>query len=152
VDGKQIKEQVLERVAEIYNWIDEQIVKKGSAETCDACGKCCDFEAFGHKLYVTTLELMYLAANLPAEDIRAMNGGVCPYNSGGKCSIYDYRFSGCRIFNCKGDIEFQGRLSEAAVGKFKAICEEFDIPYSYKELFRHGFAEGEFTPLRFYQR
>ena len=26
---------------------------------CRACGKCCDFKNFGHRLYVTTPELIY---------------------------------------------------------------------------------------------
>ncbi len=32
---------------------------------CVASGKCCKFERYGHRLYVTTAELEYFAAVLP---------------------------------------------------------------------------------------
>jgi Fe-S-cluster containining protein len=135
--------QPLKRVAEIYKWLDSQIRKSVHlAGICDACGKCCDFSKFDHRLFVTTPELVYLAANLGAENVRPMTtsrGSTslttgCPYNVDGKCTIYEYRFSGCRIFSCKGDTDFQSRLSESAVKKFKAICEQFQIPYRYTDL------------------
>jgi Fe-S-cluster containining protein len=135
--------QPLKRVAEIYKWLDSQIRKSVHlAGICDACGKCCDFIKFDHRLFVTTPELMYLAANLGDENVRPMTTGRgstslttgCPYNIGGKCSVYEHRFSGCRIFSCKGDTDFQSRLSESAVKKFKAICEQFQIPYRYTDL------------------
>lgn len=127
--------QPLKRVAEIYKWLDSQIRKSVHlAGICDACGKCCDFAQFDHRLFVTTPELMYLAAYLGAENVKPATTGRCPYNVKGKCSVYEHRFSGCRIFSCKGDTDFQSRLSESAVKKFKAICEQFQIPYRYTDL------------------
>jgi Fe-S-cluster containining protein len=101
---------------------------------CYTCGKCCDFGKFGHRLFITTPELMYLAANLGEENIKPMTTGLCPYNVSGKCSIYELRFSGCRIFFCKGDKDFQGGLSEKTLKKFKLLCREFQIPYCYTDL------------------
>jgi Fe-S-cluster containining protein len=127
--------QPLKRVTEIYKWLDSQIRKSVHlAGICDACGKCCDFAQFDHRLFVTTPELMYLAAYLGAENVKPATTGRCPYNVKGKCSVYEHRFSGCRIFSCKGDTDFQSRLSESAVKKFKAICEQFQIPYRYTDL------------------
>ena len=127
--------QLLKRVAEIYKWLDSQIRKSVHlAGICDACGKCCDFESFDHHLFVTTPELIYLAANLGAENVKPMTTGRCPYNIRGKCSVYEHRFSGCRIFSCKGDTDFQSRLSESALKRFKSICKEFQIPYRYTDL------------------
>jgi Fe-S-cluster containining protein len=127
--------QLLKRVAEIYKWLDSQIHKSAHlAGICDVCGKCCDFESFGHKLFVTPPELMYLRASLRSENLKPMKASRCPYNSKGKCSIYEHRFSGCRIFSCKGDLDFQNELSEKALKKFKAICEQFRIPYRYTDL------------------
>jgi hypothetical protein len=77
---------------------------------------------------------MYLAANLGVKSTKPMLTNICPYNIEGKCSVYEHRFSGCRIFSCKGDTDFQSRLSESAVKKFKAICEQFQIPYRYTDL------------------
>ena len=51
-----------------------------------------------------------------------------------KCSVHAYRFSGCRIFCCKGKATFQSELTESAIKKFKALCDELQIPYRYVEL------------------
>jgi hypothetical protein len=119
-------------VAEVYEWIDSQIGQ--TASQCEACGKCCDFEDYDHRLFVTGAELIYFAAKIGPKKIKPMPAGRCPYNIDGECTVYPYRFGGCRIFSCKGDKDFQSRLSEQAVEKFKAICEEFHIPYRYTDL------------------
>jgi Fe-S-cluster containining protein len=127
--------QLLKKVAEVYDWLDLQIRESTRlAGVCDACGDCCDFESFDHRLFVTPPELMYLAAKLGAENIRPMTTSRCPYNIGGKCTVYEYRFAGCRIFCCKADTDFQSRLSESALRKFKSICTEVRIPYRYNDL------------------
>ncbi len=127
--------QLINKVAEVYNWLNSQIEDhKDLAGRCYACGKCCDFESFEHKLFVTPPELIYLRTNLHSENLKLMKTGHCPYNAGGKCGVYEHRFSGCRIFSCKGDLDFQNELSEKALKKFKAICEQFQIPYRYTDL------------------
>jgi hypothetical protein len=127
--------QLLKRVAEIYKRLDLQIREAGdSAGACEACGKCCDFAQFDHHLFVTTPELTYLAAKIGTENIKPMTTSRCPYNTDGKCTIYEYRFAGCRIFCCKGDDDFQNRLSESALRKFKSICTDFQISYRYADL------------------
>jgi len=129
------RQQLLKRTAKIYDWLDSEIRKSVSlAGQCDACGKCCDFKSFGHHLFVTTPELIYLAAELGDKNVRPMPTGRCPYNIEGKCEVYKHRFAGCRIFCCKADAHFQSRLSESAVAKFKSICSEFQIPYRYSDL------------------
>lgn len=77
---------------------------------------------------------MYLTANLGAENIKPMTDSRCPYNIDGKCTIYEYRFAGCRIFCCNADADFQSRLSEEVLKKLKSTCAEFQIPYRYTDL------------------
>jgi len=133
--GYKTQEKILRKVAEIYNWIEQQLGVNGElAGRCDACGKCCDFDAFEHRLFVTVPELMYLAAKLNVDDLKPMLTGRCPYNIDGKCTVYKYRFAGCRIFCCKADADFQNSLSESALEKLKAICLEFEVPYRYTDL------------------
>ena len=135
VAGSKAKSELLNRVAEVYDWLDEQIrLNNGLAGRCDNCGRCCDFEAFDHRLFVTPPELMYLAANLGAENVKPMPDSWCPYHLICQCTVYEYRFAGCRIFSCKGDADFQSGLSESALKKFKSICTEFNIPYRYTDL------------------
>jgi len=135
--------QLLKRVAEIYDWLDLQVRSNSDlAGTCDVCGKCCHFDTpapaaergFDHRLFVTPPELMYLAANLDAEKIKPMPTSRCPYHLDGKCTIYEYRFASCRIFCCNGDVDFQNRLSESTLKKLKSLCTEFQIAYHYADL------------------
>ena len=127
--------RISKRVAEIYNRLDSQIRENAElAGKCEACGKCCDFEKFDHRLFVTPPELIYLAEQMPDKKLRSMLTGRCPYNEEGKCSIYEHRFAGCRIFCCHGDADFQSKLSESVLTKFKAVCEELQIPYRYTDL------------------
>ncbi|MHC4891001.1 MAG: hypothetical protein ACYTEO_16230 [Planctomycetota bacterium] len=118
--------QLLTKVAEVYDWLDLQVRNHSDlAGVCDACGKCCDFKTPSS------------ASEKP------MPASRCPYNIGGKCRIYKYRFAGCRIFCCRADADFQSRLSESALKKFKSICTEFQIPYRYNDLptALNGFAD-----------
>jgi hypothetical protein len=147
VAGCGANSRLIEEVAEIYNWLRSQIRDYADlAGLCDACGRCCDFGSFApvskrgpargfdHRLFVTTPELMYLTANLGAENIKPMPTSRCPYNIDGKCTVYEYRFAGCRIFCCNADADFQSRLSESALEKLKSVCTEFQIPYRYTDL------------------
>ena len=77
---------------------------------------------------------MYLAAKIGEENIRPMAGRRCPYNVEGRCTIYENRFAGCRTFFCKADEDEQNKLSELSLGKFKALCGDFGVPYRYGEL------------------
>jgi Fe-S-cluster containining protein len=135
VAGSKTNNPLLERVGEIYKHVDLQVRRSSdSAGQCRACGRCCDFDSFDHRLFVTPPELMYLAAHLNAEGLKAMTTGRCPYNVADKCTVYPYRFAGCRIFCCKAGADFQSRLSESALEKLKSICTELRIPYRYVDL------------------
>jgi Fe-S-cluster containining protein len=130
VDNKAMKQvnQIISEVSGIYQWLEGELAKL--SQSCDACGKCCDFESFGHRLYVTTPELMYFRYYLGPE-IKEMATGVCPYRIDGKCTVYPYRFAGCRIFTCKGDTEKENQICEEAVRRFKALCNEYGLDYHY---------------------
>ena len=133
VERLKTNEKLLHEVAEIYVWLDSQIDENLSGK-CNTCGQCCDFVAFNHRLYVTAPEIMYLTANLNVDTLEPMVTGRCPYNMEGKCSVYEYRFSGCRIFNCKANPNVQSDLSEMALKKLKSICIKYRIPYRYMDL------------------
>jgi Fe-S-cluster containining protein len=128
-------DQIIATVSEIYNWIEvQQFVNEEIVGQCVACGKCCDFEQYDHRLYVTTPEIIYFVEKIGKENIRQMTKSNCCYQIDRKCSVHAHRFSGCRIFCCKGDAGFQSELTESAIKKFKALCAELQIPYRYAEL------------------
>jgi Fe-S-cluster containining protein len=135
VEGCGIDAPVVKKVGAIYDWLAGQFrLHAELAGACESCGRCCDFEAFDHRLFVTPPELIYLAAHLGRENVKPMPADRCPYNVGGKCGIYEHRFAGCRIFCCKGDVDFQSELSEEALKRLKSLCTEFGIPYNYADL------------------
>ncbi len=124
-----MKPDILHAVAEVYDWLDEQ----NTARTpCDQCGKCCDFEAFDHRLFVTSPEMIYFIASTGSA--KPMPRQTCPYNIDGNCSVHRHRFAGCRIFSCIENGRSQSSLSEETIEKFKSICNEFNVPYRYTDL------------------
>lgn len=70
---------ICSEVKKIYDWLDSNI--KPLNNKCDACGKCCYFDSFGHKLFVTTPELLYFYENV--KPLRKMTGSCCPYLENG---------------------------------------------------------------------
>lgn len=126
---------LLQAVAEVYEWIDWQVRGNGNlAGHCRACGDCCDFARFDHRLFVTPPEMIYLAAKVGVENLRSMPGSQCPYQADGRCTVYEHRFAGCRIFCCGASPDFQSALSERAISRLRALCERFNIPYRYTDL------------------
>lgn len=127
---KSKKSKIRNEVKQIYDWLEKEIKNFGAY--CPACGKCCDFESYGHKLYVSSPELLYFYENL--KPLRKMSIGQCPYLEDNKCTAREFRFAGCRIFFCKGNSEKQNELSEQILNKFKKLCEDNNFPYQYLEI------------------
>ncbi|MCD4830273.1 MAG: YkgJ family cysteine cluster protein [Anaerohalosphaeraceae bacterium] len=129
-------EEITRKTRQIYDWIDKEV--DSLQNSCESCGKCCDFADFGHKLYVSPPEMVYFAQNVT---VLPMTKSICPYQKDGLCSVYEHRFAGCRIFSCgknaeaRADLaEKQAILSEKALGKFKDICITHDLDYFYTDL------------------
>jgi Fe-S-cluster containining protein len=120
--------QIIQEVQAIYSWLDAGIAAIGRG--CRACGNCCDFDAYGHRLYVTTPEFIYFK-HFVGPDLKPMPTGVCPYRVDNKCTVYPYRFSGCRIFDCRTDALAQTKLCEQSIHRFKELCNTLNIPYRY---------------------
>ena len=127
---------IAREVADVYAWIERQMASPTGESPCRACGRCCDFAAYDHRLYVTTPELVYLLHHTPEDGIRLMPADTCPYNEAGRCAIHTHRFAGCRIFFCNGQIsaEGQGEVMEEAIRRFKDVCRRFNLPYRYCDL------------------
>ena len=127
--------RLIAEMADLYAWIDGQLrLDAGGAGQCEACGACCDFPVYGHRLYVTPPELAYLATKLGTTALKPMLTGRCPYQQDQRCTVHEHRFATCRVFCCKGDAAFQSELSEAVLKKLKAMCERWEIPYRYQDL------------------
>ncbi len=110
---------------------------------CINRGDCCKFAAFGHRLYVTDVELAYFLRGqsgriLPADPA----AGACPYQQAGRCTAREHRPLGCRIFFCdENGRDWQGPEYERRLGRLKQVGERFGIPYRYRE-WLSALAEG----------
>jgi hypothetical protein len=71
--------KICSEVKKIYDWLDSNI--KNFNPQCTACGKCCDFGTFGHKLFITTPELLYFYKNV--KNFKPMATQSCPYLENG---------------------------------------------------------------------
>ncbi|MHC4214911.1 MAG: YkgJ family cysteine cluster protein [Planctomycetota bacterium] len=129
------QKKITTAVEKIYSRINQhRKANPNKSGNCNACGKCCDFETFDHRLYITTPELIYLTEKIGKKNIRPMKTPGCPYNIDGKCNIYNHRFTACRIFACSADPDFQSQLTESTLKQLKEICKKFKIDYKYTDL------------------
>ena len=127
--------QISEEVEQVYRWLAAQLGEHtDQSQGCLCCGSCCDFDKFGHRLFVTTPEMVYFLSHIKPDNRLKMANGVCPYLVFGECSVHKYRFAGCRIFFCKADNDLQSQLSEDSLGRLKDICRRYSIPYRYQDL------------------
>jgi Fe-S-cluster containining protein len=105
---------------------------------CDRSGRCCRFEAFGHLLFVTTVELAAFAQRRPPN--ANPDGPGCRYQIGGLCTAHTVRPFGCRVFFCD---PAAGQWQEDQYAHFhtrlKALHDELNVPYLYVE-WRQGLA------------
>ncbi|MCC7569000.1 MAG: hypothetical protein KO463_05250, partial [Candidatus Methanofastidiosa archaeon] len=70
-----VRERVVAHVRAVYRWIDRctgRTARSAEDNGCRACGRCCDFDAYEHRLYVTAPELLYFMSTLTPENLRAM--------------------------------------------------------------------------------
>jgi hypothetical protein len=122
--------EVIAAIRELYAEVDREVA--GQSPTCWNKGACCRFGEYGHRLYVTSLEVAYyLAAGGPAPRV---TGNVCPHAWDGKCHARDCRPLGCRIFYCDPNAQhWQGPLTEKFLARLRKLHQQFDVPYVYAD-------------------
>ncbi len=120
------------RLAVLYDSVDSAIA--GYGPVCRNRGLCCRFADFGHRLYVSTVELTYFVRHardswrLPGED------DACPYHHAGRCEARTFRPLGCRIFFCEPEArEWQGPEYESRLIELRRVGSRFGVAYRYVE-------------------
>lgn len=142
--------EVRTEILRIYGLLQEEIDRR--QPVCQASGRCCRFEEYGHRLFVTTLELAVFAADLrevePVKPVASPRGlpvlgqltTGCVYQIDGLCSVHLIRPFGCRIFFCDPSAEaWQQAQYEHFHGLLKRAHETLNVPYYYVE-WRAGLA------------
>jgi len=123
-----LRPEVIRAMQEFYAEADREIAEQGP--NCWNKGECCRFGEFGHRLYVTTLEIVYYLAtgNLPPP----VTADACPHSLDGRCVVRRHRPLGCRVFHCDPHAQqWQGPLTERRLIRLRAMHEELKVPYEY---------------------
>lgn len=132
-DPNDARSAFLARMTEFYARVDDEI--RSRAPVCTNRGLCCKFNQYGHRLYVSAVELAYFLDAQAAAGIRPVTeADGCPYQIDGRCTARGHRPLGCRIFFCDpASQDWQGPAYEQALAELKRIGEEFGIQYEYRE-------------------
>ena len=126
--------EVLAAVGEIYARVQAEIDAR--QPVCQISGRCCRFESFGHRLFVTTAEMATFRRQLPAPLAvhTGWDGTGCPFQIAGRCGVHAIRPFGCRIFFCDAtSTEWQQAQYEQFHAEIRFLHERLEIPYFYVE-------------------
>ena len=141
----------------LYTELDAAIAAKGP--TCWSSGKCCKFDDFGHRLYVTGLEIAWFLGQVEAEESKVQgrksevesggdavgirlpqlaeppeHPGACPYQIDDLCSTHTVRPLGCRIFFCQQGTEaWQQDLYEDYLNRLQSLHDQHGLEYRYMD-------------------
>lgn len=142
----------LQAVTAVYQALAEAIDTR--RPLCRASGDCCRFEAWGHRLYVTTLELAKFVAErqalvaeqtegcrsgrslavLTERPVASWDGTGCPFQVQGLCSVHGIRPFGCRIFFCDAtSTAWQHEQYERLHSRLREAHDAVGAPYHYVE-------------------
>jgi len=125
----------LDSISRVYEDLDKHLT--AADPNCDSCGRCCRFTDFGHRLYVSTLEILYLSQHNqpPLDHHQYLTQGRCPFLIDKQCSLRQFRTASCRIFFCRSlDPRFQSELSEQTLARLRRLHDKFSAPYLYADL------------------
>ncbi len=136
--------EVVAALRRFYLKADRRIAEKNA--TCWNRGQCCQFGQFGHRLYVTALEVVYYLAEAPRQDpgvtpsassvvdVPPITQDACPHAFAGKCHARTRRPLGCRIFYCDPNTQaWQGPLTETLLAELRGLHESLAVPYFYAD-------------------
>jgi len=123
----------LAALAALYAELDAELPRWSF--TCSASGACCDFDAYGHRLYVSTLEAEHFFREAPAQ--RANDDPrQCPaWGPDRLCKARSARMLGCRTYYCPPYPQGVPQdLHEVYDARIKALHARFGIPYRYRDI------------------
>lgn len=157
-------QQAIDRaIRDLYDDIGSAVAER--RPVCNASGRCCKFEQYGHRLYVTGLEIAWFLNGARGLGLAALSKSDqaihdseptepsvslqqfaptpnCPYQVNGLCSTHAIRPLGCRAFFCEEGTEaWQQDTTEHFLDRLKRLHADHDLPYAYME-WRAGLAEA----------
>jgi Fe-S-cluster containining protein len=121
----------------VYAYLAAAVESRGPA--CWASGRCCNFDAAGHRLYATGLEAAYTLTHAtgpltPVALDDAIRRGGCPFQERNLCGLHPARPLGCRVYFCDRSAQgWQRELSERALAEVRAVHTRHGVEYRYAE-------------------
>lgn len=102
---------------------------------CNVSGRCCRFEEYGHRLFVTTLEMAAFVHHLGQQhSVDGWNGRGCPFQWNGLCKVHRIRPMGCRLYFCDPTaIEWHQETYERFHAELRRLHEVANARYFYVE-------------------
>jgi Fe-S-cluster containining protein len=131
--------EVRAAVNDLYQRVQREVDER--RPVCAVSGRCCRFEEYGHRLYVTTLELAAFVHELErawsegrAAQPATWDGTGCPFQIAKLCGVHPFRPFGCRMFFCDAtSTEWQNLTYEQFHAELKRLHAELEVPYAYVE-------------------
>lgn len=124
--------EAMAAVAEVYADLAAAVAER--KPICVVSGRCCHFEAYGHRLYVSTLELARFCTDAQPQAVTEWDGRGCPFQRGKICGVHAARPMGCRIFFCDAtSTAWQHGLYEMLHNRLRSLHERLNVPYYYVE-------------------
>lgn len=135
VEAAQARPDVGDAVGNVYLALQDAIDLR--KPICETSGRCCRFDEYGHRLFVTTMEMGAFLSGLErgrSQSIDPVGGGGCPFQVRGLCGVHAIRPFGCRIFFCDATAaDWQKDQYERFHTELKRLHEALGIPYFYVE-------------------
>lgn len=125
------KNALFKKLEQLYNELDDDLNK--TDKPCTGCGMCCDFEKAEHRLYISSLEFLYLTHKYKKKTSQT---DTCPYLIDSKCSVRDRRMIGCRSYfrlHTEKDRLYAESLYEIYLKKLKVLYATEKINWEYRD-------------------
>ena len=123
----------MEAVGRVYDAVAAEVARR--QPRCELSGRCCRFEEYGHRLYVTTIELAgFHHGRGEVAGVEDWDGKGCPFQVSKLCGVHAIRPFGCRMFYCDPSArEWQNDVYERLHGDLKRLHDRLAVPYYYLE-------------------
>jgi Fe-S-cluster containining protein len=116
----------------IYAEVDAAVA--AASPRCEASGRCCRFEEYGHTLFLSRFEAEVLLESAPTYS-KPVSRANCPFQVEGLCTAREPRPLGCRIYFCDENYTETGNaITEDAIRKLKNLADEFEVGWEYAPL------------------
>ena len=103
--------------------------------TCAASGDCCDFDAYGHRLYATTLEVEYFFRHGGDERVNDDERACPAWGPDRLCKARQGRMLGCRSYFCGPyPVIPPDDVYERYYRRIKELHTTFGIPFAYRDI------------------